>query len=103
MAKKSVTHLATRDHLPMQLFAPGMTVLHRAGLGGLACTLNYIKKAHSQGALLDEEVPGGPWMDGREPWDVGEQSITLRFGRPENAREYLKRLFSVAFQICTFP
>ena len=35
MAKK-LTKLTAPDHLTMQLFAPGMSALHRAGLGGLA-------------------------------------------------------------------
>jgi len=83
----------------MHLFAPGMTALHRAGLGGLACTLKYIQQARAQGTLLDEDVPGAPWDEDQAPWEITEQSITLRFGTPENAAEYLKRLFRVAFQI----
>lgn len=86
------------DHLTMRLFAPGMTLLHRAGLGGLACTLKYIEQAREQGTLTDEEIPGEPWVEG-PPWIIDEQSVTLRFGVVEHAAEYLKKLFDVAFQI----
>ena len=35
---------AAPDQLTMTLFAPGMTALHRAGLGGLACTLKAMEQ-----------------------------------------------------------
>jgi CRISPR-associated endonuclease/helicase Cas3 len=85
------------DRLRMELFAPGMTALHRAGLGGLACTLRHIERAWEQGALADEEAPGGPWPDGRPPWEIDGRSVLLLFGGPERAREYLRRLFALAF------
>jgi hypothetical protein len=97
MAK--VTKPPPPDHLTMRLFAPGMTLLHRAGLGGLACTLKYIERARDSGAVLEEDLPGGPWPDGRLPWDIGERTVTLRFGKPEAAGEFLKRLFKIAFDI----
>lgn len=87
------------DHLPMSLFAPGMTALHRAGLGGLACTLKYIERAYQQGALSDDDVPGGPWDDGAAPWEIEVDQITLQFGEPESAGEYLRKLFALGFQI----
>jgi CRISPR-associated protein Cas8a1/Csx13 len=85
------------DHLTMSLFAPGMTALHRAGLGGLACTLKYIERAYQQGALSDDEVPGGPWTVDRPPWDVEPDRITLKFGQPASARAFLKNLFAIGF------
>jgi CRISPR-associated protein Cas8a1/Csx13 len=87
------------DHLTMSLFAPGMTVLHRAGLGGLACTLRWIEKAYGDGILSEKDVPGGPWPGEKPPWEIDEQTVTLRFGSPEKAGKFLKRLFALAFQI----
>ncbi|MCZ2342353.1 MAG: type I-MYXAN CRISPR-associated Cas8a1/Cmx1 [Bacteroidales bacterium] len=82
MAK--VAKVSPPDHLTMHLFAPGMSLMHRAGLGGLACTLR----------AMEAEFP-----DGNYPWEVQPHAITLRFGKPENARDYLKRLFEFAFRI----
>jgi hypothetical protein len=84
----------------MRLFAPGMTALHRAGLGGLACTLRYVERAYQQGALSDDDVPGGPWNDPESPpWSVEPDRVTLQFGGPERVGEYLQKLFAQAFQI----
>lgn len=72
------------DHLTMDLFAPGMTAIHRAGLGGLACTLQAME----------------PQFAGKErPWEVTDRSVTLKFGKPEAACDYLKRLFAFAFKV----
>jgi CRISPR-associated protein Cas8a1/Csx13 len=89
-----------RDCLTMRLFAPGMTILHRAGLGGLACTLKYIERAYAANALTDSDVPGGPWLQPNQPpWSTTDDSITLQFGEPEGARDFMQRLFAIAFQI----
>jgi CRISPR-associated protein Cas8a1/Csx13 len=80
----------------MNLFAPGMTILHRSGLGGLACTLRYIQRSYDAGFLSDDDIPGGPWENGA-PWAIDDQSITLRFGQPAGAAEFLKRLFRIGF------
>lgn len=77
------------DHLTMRLFAPGMSLVHRAGLGGLACTL----KAMESQINLPAPFSGAP------PWDIDEVSVTLRFGNPEKAGDYLKKLFAFAFRI----
>ena len=98
MAKARMKASAAPDHLTMQLFAPGMTALHRAGLGGLACTLKYIERAREQGILQDKDLPGGCRENDDPPWSIDEQSITLRFDKPENAERFLKRLFRIAFQ-----
>ena len=80
--------------LELRLHAPGMNSILRAGLGGLASVLEK---------LSDEprgvELPGAPWKDNQPPWEVSSDRILLKFGEPENAREYLKRLFDFAFQI----
>ncbi len=98
MAKKRVNKQPP-SQLAMSLFTPGMTVLHRAGLGGLACTLRYIERAYRIGALLDDEVPGGPWDNGLPPWSVDDHSVTLDFGSGDAAHTYLQRLFAIAFGI----
>jgi CRISPR-associated protein Cas8a1/Csx13 len=74
-----------------------MSILHRAGLGGLACALHYIERAYRDGVLLDKDVPGGPWPGGQPPWKIEPLQITLDFGGPRKAREFLKRLFALAF------
>jgi hypothetical protein len=84
--------------LPIRLFDPGMSLLHRAGLGGLACTLKAIEREYEAGRLSKSKLPA-PFTGGVPPWDIDEQSVTLRFAKPENAGEYLKKLFAFAFQI----
>src|SRR5262249_25898225 len=74
-------------------------ILHRAGLGGLACSLRYIEWASKSDVVLTEELPGGPWADSKPPWDVTTQSITLRFGEAKRARDFLRRLFSLSFRL----
>ncbi len=86
------------DHLTMKLFAPGMTALHRAGLGGLACTLKAMERQLELDPRAASRLPG-PIVDGVFPWEVDDDSVTLRFGKPEDAGEYLKKLFEFAFQI----
>jgi CRISPR-associated protein Cas8a1/Csx13 len=97
MAKAAVKKAAKRAAKPstsfieMDLFAPGMTAIHRAGLGGLVCTLNYIERARCGGILDQEEIPGH--------WELDERRVRLDFESPENARVYLQKLFSIAFQL----
>lgn len=86
------------DHLTMSLFTPGMTALHRAGLGGLACTLKAIERQHESGLMRDDKLPG-PMIDDAYPWSITEDSVMLKFGKPEKAGEYLKKLFEYAFQL----
>lgn len=81
----------------MSLFAPGMSPLHRAGLGGLACALRWIDQAKARNIVRSEECPGGDINDGQVPWDVSSDCITLKFGVGENAGDFLKRLFTLVF------
>lgn len=97
MAKK-VAKPEAPDHLTLQLFAPGMSLLHRAGLGGLACTLKAIELQVENGQLAKNKLPG-PFVDDKPPWDIDEHSITLRFGKPEKAQDFLRKLFEFAFFI----
>jgi CRISPR-associated protein Cas8a1/Csx13 len=86
------------DRLTMSLFGPGMSLLHRAGLGGLACTLKTMERQY-EGRLLSEAKLPAPFTDRQPPWDIDEQTVTLKFGKPEKAGEYLKRLYAFAFGI----
>ena len=85
-------------HLTMSLFTPGMTALHRAGLGGLACTLRALERQHKGGLVGDDELPG-PLEGSAYPWDVTSETVTLRFGKPQHAKNFLRKLFAFAFQI----
>ena len=88
------------SELVLRLHQPGMTAMHRAGLGGLACTLTALKRAVKSRQWSLEETPGWPWPSEDEPpWEITAHSITLKFGEPTAAREYLRRLFAFAFQI----
>ncbi|MCY3729208.1 MAG: type I-MYXAN CRISPR-associated Cas8a1/Cmx1 [Nitrospira sp.] len=74
------------ESLTCDLFALGMTSLHRAGLGGLVSTLRWIEKS-----LPDNERPPGQWT-------VDERSVTFGWEEAE-AKLFFDRLFSLAFQI----
>jgi CRISPR-associated protein Cas8a1/Csx13 len=91
-------NLSAPDHLTMHLFAPGMSALHRAGLGGLACTLKAMERLFKGGLLRKEKLPA-PFDGDNPPWEIDEQSVTLRFGKPEKAGDYMKKLFAFAFGI----
>src|SRR5947209_5954786 len=96
MAK--VTKPCSTDQLVMNLFAPGMTALHRAGLGGLACTLKAMERQYECGLLNVGKVPA-PFSGGAPPWEITERTVTLRFGKPDGAGEYLEKLFAFAFAV----
>src|SRR4051794_6872186 len=98
-SKPGAKNVEPPAYLTMNLFGPGMTILHRAGLGGLASSLRYIKRAWQSDVILNEELPGGPWAEGKPHWDVSAQSITLRFGDPKEARNFLRRLFCLSFRL----
>jgi CRISPR-associated protein Cas8a1/Csx13 len=103
MAKVKKLPLSKEKHpapsrLEMRLFAPGMSLLHRAGLGGLACTLKKMQQQYEEGLLSEAQLPA-PFVDGQPPWQIDEQTVTLNFGQPEKAGEYLKKLFAFAFGI----
>jgi CRISPR-associated protein Cas8a1/Csx13 len=86
------------SQLRMELFAPGMSLLHRAGLGGLACTLSAWEDDYRAGRLSEDRLPG-PCDNGEMPWSIEPEAVTLNFGQPQKARLYLQRLFEYAFQI----
>ena len=75
------------ESLTCDLFAPGMTPLHRAGLGGLVSTLRWIDKS-----LPDaERLPG--------QWNIDERCVTLTWDENGGAEPFFDRLFGLAFQI----
>ena len=82
----------------MNLFAPGMSALHRAGLGGLACTLKAMERQFKNGRIAKNELPA-PFDGDTPPWDINEQCVTLRFGKADKAGDYLRKLFAYAFGI----
>ena len=86
------------EQLTMHLFASGMTALHRAGLGGLACTLRTMERQYESGLLRANKLPG-KIRDGAYPWDITDDSVTLKFGKPEHAGDYLHKLFAFGFTI----
>lgn len=94
----TVTKPPAPDRLTMNLFAPGMSVLHRAGLGGLACTLKAMERQFKNGLLSKDKLPA-PIDGDAPPWVIDEHSVMLKFGKPETAGEYLKKLFAFAFGI----
>ena len=68
------------DTLTIDLFEPGMSALHRAGLGGLACSLVRLSWPKDEYSV----------EDGRR--------VTLRWpGGPAGAGAFLERLYSSAF------
>src|SRR5689334_1464785 len=97
MAKVKSPRPAPPGCLVLDLFSPGMTALHRAGLGGLASTLRYIERAYDEGALTDEALPGWPWGADGPPWRITPRTVELRLGPPGDHQEFLERLFKVAF------
>jgi len=85
--------------LTFDLHAPGMTMIHRAGLGGLACSLKAMER-DVRGKKWKGETPGGPWKNGSgPPWKIDETKVTLDIGEPEAARAWLKSLFEYSFQV----
>jgi len=86
--------------LTMNLFAPGMSTMHRVGLGGLACTLDALQRAFTENNISESDLPAR-FQTGTPPWEITEESITLHFGKPENAAHYLKKLFEFGFRIQT--
>lgn len=85
--------------LTMRLHAPGMTILHRAGLGGLAATLRYIESGVRSGAIEPPKTPGAPWRENKPPWKIDPTQITLDLGEIDDGKEFIRRLFELAYQI----
>jgi CRISPR-associated protein Cas8a1/Csx13 len=71
------------DSLEIDLFGRGMGPLHRAGLGGLTCTLDRLQWPDSEWAIDDEGT-----------------RLTLKWpGGDEGARAFFERLYAQAFAL----
>ncbi|QDT27680.1 CRISPR-associated protein Cas8a1/Csx13 [Gimesia panareensis] len=75
----------------LELFAPGMTPLHRAGLGGLACTLHAWQRARDAGSASRLELPF--------QFKVNSDSIVLHLPESAQVGVMLRSLFEFGFQI----
>ncbi|QGQ25777.1 type I-MYXAN CRISPR-associated Cas8a1/Cmx1 [Gimesia benthica] len=84
----SVNDLKT---IELELHAPGMSPLHRAGLGGLACTLHAWQKGMCSGAGTNWDYPFR--------FEIKTDSITLELSEPQQAANALQKLFEFGFQI----
>lgn len=71
----------------LSLHDPGMTPIHRAGLGGLAASLRWIEL----------HVPRKDHPPGQ--WSVEPHTVTLAWDKPEGAGPFLKALFALSFQL----
>lgn len=75
------------EPLVCDLFSPGMTPLHRAGLGGLVSTLRWIEKT-----VPKADRPSGQWK-------MDERSVIFDWENAKEARLLFEWLFALAFQI----
>ena len=67
--------------LTIDLFAPGMGPLHRAGLGGLAATIKRLGLTESDGFVFDD------------------RSVTLSWSKSATAATFFEDLYKKAFAI----
>lgn len=71
------------ESLTCDLFEPGMTPLHRAGLGGLVATLRKIEKNEHPPLL----------------WNMDDRSVTFEWEKEQERKEFFQFLFDYAFQL----
>lgn len=84
------------DHLELSLSDPGMDLLLRAGIGGLATTLRWIEKSIATDVNFEDEVPE-PWINDGVPWEVTSNKIVFRFDDPTQVDDVFKPIFRLAF------
>ena len=77
---------ATGGSLTVDLFAPGMTALHRVGLAGLAMTLQAL-----------ESDPTAESLRALGVWTVGERTVTLAW--PGDGKAFLAALIAASFRL----
>ncbi len=73
--------------LELRLTAPGMTPFFRAGLGGLAASLRYIR----------HRVPHVAWPSGS--WTVDSDCVVLEWTGLDGAGPFFERLFELSFRL----
>ena len=99
MAKNlSAKKVSPPSKLTLKLNAPGMTAMHRAGLGGLAATLRNLSKRRAKPDQNRETFEHPCWHD-EYTWDIRPSEITVDFHKPEWAGDFLKWLFEFSFRI----
>lgn len=76
------------EELTVDLFDPGMSPLHRAGLGGLAATIRW---------LDDERTPADRKPPGKLSYD--DRAVTLSWESPNDAGAFLQKLYESAFDL----
>lgn len=84
--------------LVLKLNAPGMTTMHRVGLGGLAATLRNLSKRRKKPEQNRETFEHPCWHE-EFSWDIQPTEITLDFCKPEWAGDFLRWLFEFSFRI----
>ncbi|MDO5554464.1 MAG: type I-MYXAN CRISPR-associated Cas8a1/Cmx1 [Planctomycetia bacterium] len=93
--KEKTKAIAAPSSLHLKLSSPGMSAMHRAGLGGLAATLTAYDRLRGarQRGFKD------PRWHKEFSWKITPTEITLDFGKPELAEAFFEWLFTFAFQI----
>lgn len=84
MAKIKHRQTDQQQELVMDLFSPGMTALHRAGLAGLWMTLKQFERG-------DARLPGGSW-------ELTARTVTLRW-EAGKTQAFFEALFKRSFRI----
>jgi CRISPR-associated protein Cas8a1/Csx13 len=78
------------EGLTIDLFAPGMGPLHRAGLGGLAATIHWLNDPTGGGRLAADLRPAGTLS-------YDDRTVRLAWEKPEGAGAFFRRLYELAF------
>ena len=94
MAKKA--KVSPPDHLELSLSDPGMDLLLRAGIGGLATTLRWIVQSIAADVNFEDEVPES-WINDGVPWEVTSNKIVFRFDDLTQVDDVFKPIFRLAF------
>jgi CRISPR-associated protein Cas8a1/Csx13 len=76
------------EQLTIDLFEPGMGPLHRAGLGGLAATIQWLNEARID---VDRKPSGKLSYDDR--------TVALSWDSPRDAGPFLQKLYALAFDL----
>ena len=98
MAKKSTVKTTAPSQLVLKLNAPGMTAMHRVGLGGLAATLDNLSRRLKK-PDFNKNLFNHPAWHAEFSWNIQPKKIVISFGRPEWAKDFFHWLFDFAFQI----